>query len=63
MRLGKKKEKESEPKCQMVEGICRLVCSYKATQAPIKGRNLKHHQHHYVRFSFAHLISFFSSEH
>lgn len=36
MRLGKKKEKESESKCQMVEGICRLVCSYKATQSPIK---------------------------
>lgn len=37
MRLGKKKEKESDSKCQVVEGICRLVCSYKATQSPIKG--------------------------
>ncbi|XP_017480528.1 PREDICTED: phosphofurin acidic cluster sorting protein 1-like [Rhagoletis zephyria] len=36
MRLGKKKEKENESKCQVVEGICRLVCSYKATQSPIK---------------------------
>ena len=37
MRLGKKKEKENESKYQLIEGICRLVCSYKATQTPIKG--------------------------
>lgn len=41
MRLGKKKEKERESehmKCQVAEGIHRLVCSCKTTQAPLKGR-------------------------
>ncbi|KAJ6217761.1 hypothetical protein RDWZM_008918 [Blomia tropicalis] len=36
MRLGKKKEKENESKCQVIDGICRLICSCKATQSPIK---------------------------
>ena len=42
MRLGKKKEKENESKPQIVDGICRLVCSYKATQSPIKGMHNKY---------------------
>lgn len=39
MRLGKKKEKDVDGnKCprQTIEGICRLVCSYKTSQSPIK---------------------------
>jgi hypothetical protein len=39
MRLGKKKEKERDPesKCQIAEGIHRLVCSCKTAQAPLEG--------------------------
>lgn len=42
MRLGKKKEspKDNETKCQLIEGISRLVCSYKSTHTPLKGMNL-----------------------
>nr|XP_027205302.1 phosphofurin acidic cluster sorting protein 2-like [Dermatophagoides pteronyssinus] len=38
MRLGKKKEKDMDNKCprQTIDGICRLVCSYKTSQSPIK---------------------------
>lgn len=38
MRLGKKKEKETDTKCQTVDNIIRLVCSYKSTQSPLKGK-------------------------
>jgi hypothetical protein len=39
MRLGKKKEKEkeSEPKSQIVEGVSRLICSTKTHSVPLKG--------------------------
>jgi hypothetical protein len=39
MRLGKKKEKEkeSEPKSQVVEGVSRLICSAKTHSVPLKG--------------------------
>jgi hypothetical protein len=39
MRLGKKKEKEkeSEPKNQVVEGVSRLICSAKTHTVPLKG--------------------------
>jgi hypothetical protein len=39
MRLGKKKEKEkeSEPKSQIVEGVSRLICSAKTHSVPLKG--------------------------
>ena len=39
MRLGKKKEKEkdSEPKSQVVEGINRLVCQAKTHHSLLKG--------------------------
>lgn len=42
MRLGKKKEKEkeSEPKNQMVEGVSRLICSAKTHNIPLKGTTL-----------------------
>ncbi|PSN31243.1 Phosphofurin acidic cluster sorting protein 2, partial [Blattella germanica] len=38
MRLGKKKEKEkeSEPKSQIVEGVSRLICSAKTHSVPLK---------------------------
>ncbi|KAG0419552.1 hypothetical protein HPB47_004028 [Ixodes persulcatus] len=39
MRLGKKKERESdrEARCQLVEGVHRLICSCRNLQAPLKG--------------------------
>ena len=39
MRLGKRKEKEkeSEPKSQVVEGVSRLICSAKTHSVPLKG--------------------------
>lgn len=38
MRLGKKKERESdrEARCQLVEGVHRLICSCRNLQAPLK---------------------------
>ncbi|XP_064490363.1 phosphofurin acidic cluster sorting protein 2-like [Ornithodoros turicata] len=38
MRLGKKKERETdkESRCQVVEGVHRLICSCKNVQAPLK---------------------------
>lgn len=41
MRLGKKKEKDRDPdiKFQMVEGVHRLVCSYK--NSSLKGKLAK----------------------
>lgn len=39
MRLGKKKEKEkdSDNKCQFVEGVSRLICSPKTHNVPLRG--------------------------
>lgn len=39
MRLGKKKEKdkENEHKCQLVDGVCRLICSPRAQNIPLSG--------------------------
>lgn len=39
MRLGKKKEKEkeSEAKNQVIEGVTRLICSAKSHNVPLKG--------------------------
>jgi phosphofurin acidic cluster sorting protein 2 len=39
MRLGKKKEKEkeSDAKNQVIEGVTRLICSAKAHNVPLKG--------------------------
>lgn len=44
MRLGKKKEKEkeSEPKSQVVEGVSRLICSAKTHSIPLKGNTFVH---------------------
>lgn len=38
MRLGKKKEKEkeNEPKSQVVDGVFRLICSPKTQNIPLK---------------------------
>nr|CAD7265739.1 unnamed protein product [Timema shepardi] len=38
MRLGKKKEKEKEmePKSQVVDGVSRLICSAKTHSIPLK---------------------------
>nr|CAD7205618.1 unnamed protein product [Timema douglasi] len=40
MRLGKKKEKEKEmePKSQVVDGVSRLICSAKTHSIPLKAR-------------------------
>ncbi|XKL59621.1 hypothetical protein PGB90_000637 [Kerria lacca] len=37
MRLGKKKEKEkeNETKCQIIDGVCRLICSPRAQNIPL----------------------------
>ena len=42
MRLGKKKEKEKESECksQVVEGINRLVCQAKTHHSLLKGNRL-----------------------
>lgn len=42
MRLGKKKEKEkeSEAKNQVIEGVTRLICSAKSHNVPLKGTNI-----------------------
>lgn len=42
MRLGKKKEKEkeTEPKSQVVEGVCRLICSPRTQNLPLNGNYL-----------------------
>lgn len=42
MRLGKKKEKEkeAEPKSQLIEGVTRLICSAKTHNVPLKGKQV-----------------------
>jgi phosphofurin acidic cluster sorting protein 2 len=42
MRLGKKKEKEkeSDAKNQVIEGVTRLICSAKSHNVPLKGTRI-----------------------
>lgn len=42
MRLGKKKEKEkeSDAKNQVIEGVTRLICSAKSHNVPLKGTKI-----------------------
>jgi PACS-1 cytosolic sorting protein len=54
MRLGKKKEKEkeSDAKNQVIEGVTRLICSAKSHNVPLKGTRI------IPEFNFGTLIIF-----